>query len=124
MKLTKQQLEEMQKDGVRVQRAMGKQPKPKAPPKPKPAPPKPKPAPKPPEPPADYAAMRSSMAATERLLEQNARILEHNNEVIQQFASSVKELKPLEPSAYTFDLERDDDKLLKRVYARPGIIEG
>lgn len=122
MKLSKKDLAALEKEGVKVTRAMGKQPK-KAAPKPKP---KPKAPPQPPAPPVDeklHASMRASLAATERLMEQNAKILEHNNEVIQDFAASVKRLEPREPSAYTFDMERDEDKLLKRVYARPGIVE-
>lgn len=126
MKISQSDLKQLEKEGTVVKRAMGKQPK-KAAPKPKPKPRKPPVSSKPPAAPVVdaqmHASMRSSLAATERLMEQNAKILEHNNEVIQEFAESVKRLEPREPSAYTFDLERDEDKLLKRVYARPGIVE-
>lgn len=122
MKISKAELKRMESDGFTVERAMGKQPKPKNPPKPKPKP-KPKIETKPVEPVVDNAAMRASIAQTEQLMKENARILSQNNAVIKDFADSVKELKPRGPSPYTFDLERDDDKLLKRVYARPGIVE-
>lgn len=98
---------------------------------PKPEVPKKAPAPEPAEEKLP-ASMRASMDFYEAQAEATRLIVARNNEVIAQFGRDLKEfagreptqvpMAPAEPIEYTFDIERDDDKLLKRIFARPGII--
>lgn len=125
MKISQKDLKDLEKDGVKVTRAMGSQPAPKkkvaAPKKPlmKPK----KPAPKAVEPVREHAAMQASIEHSARLLAASEKVLQQNSEVIKDFAASIERLEPYEPSDYTFDIERDKDKLLKRIFARVGIVE-
>jgi hypothetical protein len=121
MKISKAELKKLEKQGVQVKRQMGKQP-PKtevAPPKKKVEKPKPAPA----APSVDHAAMRASIDHSARIAEKNSQVIEQNSKVIKEFTDNIERLEPYEPQDYTFDLERDDDKLLKRIYARVGILE-
>lgn len=115
MKIKKADLKALQKEGVTVRRKMGEQPPTKevAPPKKKVKKAKPK----------QHASMSASMNDSQAQLAAANQILARNGEMIREFTESVKELKPREPSPYTFDIKRDGDGLLKRVYARPGIVE-
>jgi hypothetical protein len=120
MKISKADLAQLEKEGVQVSRKMGAQPAPK-----KKAKPRKKTPPAPPvkqEHPAEYAAMRASIAASDDLVRRNTEILTRNSAAIEEFSASIKKMEPRKASPYTFDLERDDDKLLKRVFARPGIV--
>lgn len=122
MKIKQSDLKALEKQGVSVKRQMGKQPPTK-----EVKPPKKKVIKKevtPIQEPAGNAAMRASLDHTARIAERNAEVIEQNSKVIKEFADNIERLEPYEPQDYTFDLERDDDKLLKRIYARVGILEG
>lgn len=119
-KISQKDLKSLEKQGVSVKRQMGKQP-----PKEEVKPPKKKVKPKavtPIKEPVNHAAMAASIDHSNRLAERNSQIIEQNSKVIKEFADNIERLEPYEPQDYTFDLERDDDKLLKRIYARVGIV--
>lgn len=120
MKIKQSELKKLEKQGVTVKRKMGAQP-----PRKEAAPPKKK-AKKRDDAPAPHASMAASMEAASKQIEAANVIAARNSEIIKDFAENVKELQaqksPFAEGA-TFDIVRDDDKLLKRVYARPGILE-
>jgi hypothetical protein len=127
MKISKADLAALEKDGAVVKRALGKQP----PPKKRAAKPKKKPPAKTLASDAKkvensesraHASMQASMRHSESQIALLNRVVEQNSEIVNNFAESVKALRPQEPSPYTFDVKRDDDGLLERVYARPGIL--
>jgi len=121
MKISQAELKKLEKQGTVVKRQMGKQP-----PKKEVKPPKKKVKPKAVTPspgPVNHAAMAASIEHSTRIAERNAEVIEQNSKVIKEFTDSIERLEPYEPQDYTFDLERDDDKLLKRVYARVGIVD-
>ncbi len=110
-KISQRKIKQLEKSGGRVNRRMGtEEPKPKA------------------AAPAaetrEHASMAASMAAYEAEQKATNKLIAHNSEVLRDFRDTLKEaVKSREPSPYTFDIERDDDKLLSRVLARPGIVE-
>lgn len=116
MKIKQSELKKLEKQGVRVKRQMGKG----APTK------EVKPPKKKVEKKVPHAAMQASMDATAKQIEAANVIAAKNGEIIKDFTEQVKEMQaqksPFADGA-TFDIVRDDDKLLKRVYARPGILE-
>lgn len=125
MKISKKDLPGLEKQGVTVKRAMGKQPASarksasKAADTPeKPAESKAK-APKKSAKP--HASMGASMDHTAAQLEAQNQLIAQNTEVMRDFKDQLSELKPRDPVPYTFDIKRDGDGLLKRVHARPGI---
>lgn len=122
MKIKKADLKQLEKDGVTVKRAMGKQPaRPPAKIAAETNKTTAKPTAKAVKKPAKHAAMKASMDSTSTQLEAANKLLAMNGEMLREFKDSLADLKPREPVPYTFDIKRDGEGLLKRVYARPGI---
>lgn len=125
-KVNQEQLRDMQKSGATVKRLQKPEaPKPEAP---KPETPKlevAKAAAEQPAKPAEMpGSMRASMQAMEAQAEATRLVVAKNTEVISDFGKQLKTLveeRDVSPTGYTFDIERDEDKLLKRIYAIPGI---
>jgi hypothetical protein len=110
-KVSQRELKSRERKGARVKRQMGAaEPveKPVAAPKPEVQP---------------HAAMAASLEASDANQRATNILLARNTEIIAEFGKSLAKAATREPSPYTFDIERDDDKLLKRVLARPGIKE-
>ncbi len=113
-KVTASELRGLKKKGARVKRQLGtaeaKAPEPK---------------PQKPEPEAvEHASMAASMEASAQQQAAANVLLARNSEIIKEFAKSLEKLaKPVKPIPYTFIVKRDEDKLLDRVFARPGIVE-
>ena len=116
MKIKQADLKALKKDGVKVRRTMGKQRPTKEVDQPI------KEVISPAEP-VKHASMGASMADSASQLEAANHILAMNGAMIRDFAESVKELRPRDPVPYTFDIRRDEDRLLKKIFARPGILE-
>ena len=117
MKISQKELKQLEKEGARVKRPLKKRQPSSKPPQ------KAVESPKTPE--KQPASMRASMKFFEQQAEATRLVVAHNAEMIAEFKEDLKALvsKERETLEYTFDIVRDDDKLLKRVYARPGIIE-
>jgi hypothetical protein len=128
MKISKADLAALQKEGVTVQRALGKQPNSSVRSQPKKGPKKEVVRPNKEVISGEnttipHASMGASMADSAAYLEAANQILARNGEIIREFAESVRELKPKDPGPYTFKIKRRDDLLMERVYALPGIID-
>jgi len=120
-KISEADLKAMRKEGLKVRRKMGEQPS------------KPDQAPvdlpekevvQPTiqvEEPRPHASMGASMEATAASEEALRKLVAMNTAVIEQFQDRLSELE--RPRDYTFDVQRDEDKLLKRIHMRAGIYE-
>lgn len=119
-KISKAELDGLKKDGLTVRRKMGAQPeKPDA--TPKDLPKKGQDLPKG-EKEKTHASMSASMHSTAAEREALRLLVAKNTEVIEQFKKELETLaRPA--SDYTFDVLRDEDKLMKRIHARAGIHE-
>ena len=121
-KISQSELKAMEKEGLTVRRKLGAQPsKPKA--KVEDLPEKPPTQDKEPlKAEVPHASMAASMDATAAEREAMRVLVAKNIEVIEGFkADLAKQRQP--GGEYTFDIKRDEDKLLKRIHVRPGIIE-
>jgi hypothetical protein len=70
-----------------------------------------------------HASMGASMEAHAADQEATRILLAQNAAMIKEFSDNLKNMVTREPSPYTFDVVRNEDDRIKRVYARPGILE-
>ena len=119
-KISKDDLKGLKKEGLTVRRKMGAQPS--MPESPTEELPEKEVTPPTPEVERPHASMAASMAASAAESEALRVLVAKNAEVMEGFREDLQKIaRPA--SEYTFDILRDEDKLLKRIHARPGIIE-
>ena len=112
--ISQAELNRLTASGAKVKRKMGSG---------KPAPEaekKPEPKPKPKEP-VKMASMGASMKYLETQAQATLKILAKNTEVIEDFRKEVKTAvdKVGKKVPYVFDVERGEDRLIKRIVATP-----